>query len=146
MKISGIVAFKELTPSGELVQEWTTSNLVVNGGLAWVAGCFSGDVADATVAKYIRVGTGTTDPAATDTSLEAGVEDRVAGTTSRTTTNVTNDTYQVQGSITMTANRTISEVGLFNAGGTLLSRAVFAGQQVTQGNIVNITYKWVISA
>ncbi|HUW16691.1 MAG TPA: hypothetical protein VMW94_06405 [Actinomycetes bacterium] len=147
ISIKGIVEFEERTPTGELVRRWTAENLVVNGGLAWLAGAMSGAVADATVAKYIRVGTGTTPAAPANTDLVTGVEGRVTGTTSRVTTTATNDTYQVIGVVTMTENRSITEVGLFTAasGGTLLSRSVFTAQPVTSGNTLTLTYKWIFT-
>ncbi len=145
--VRGIIIFEERDPSGRLVRAWTAENIITNLGLAWLAGVMSGDEADATVAKYIRVGTGTTAAAATDTSLATGVEDRVAGTQSRTTTTATNDTYQVVGVVTMTENRSITEVGLFTtaSGGSMLSRSVFTAQPVTSGNTLTMTYQWVFT-
>lgn len=143
LAVLGRFIFREFTPQGHLVKEWRTPNMVVNTGLAWLAGALSGDVADPTLMKYVGVGTGTTAAAEGDTDLETPVESRATGTPSRVTTDDTNDTYQVVGTITMTSNRAITEVGIFSAasGGTLFSRSVFAAETVGSGNSLQVTYQ-----
>jgi hypothetical protein len=54
-------------------------------------------------------------------------EARVAGTSSLVTTTVTNDTYQVVGTITATGTRTITEVGLSDSATKPFSTTVAAG-------------------
>lgn len=143
LAVLGRFIFREFTPQGRLVKEWRTPNMVVNTGLAWLAGALSGDVADPTLMKYVGVGTGTTAAAEGDTDLETPVESRATGTPSRVTTDDTNDTYQVVGTITMTSSRSITEVGIFSApsGGTLFSRSVFAAETVGSGNSLQVTYQ-----
>lgn len=72
-----------------------------------------------TAPKYLGIGTGATAAArtaiATDTALSTEVETRTSGTESVLTTTLTNDTYQVSGSITMTAPRAVDEGGTFDA-------------------------------
>ena len=72
-----------------------------------------------TAFKYIALGTGATGAARTaaaaDTALSTEVETRTAGTESIVTTTLTGDTYQVSGTVTMTAPRAIDEGGLFDA-------------------------------
>ena len=53
--------------------------------------------------------------AAGDTALSTEVETRATGTESVVTTTVTGDTYQVAGTITATASRSVDEMGLFDA-------------------------------
>src|SRR3990170_3560866 len=66
--------------------------------------------------KFVAWGTGVTTPAVTDTTIEtAPGEARTDGTSSQQTTDVTDDTYRVVGTITATATRAITEVGLFTA-------------------------------
>lgn len=69
--------------------------------------------------KYIGIGTGATGAArtaaVTDTALSTEVETRAAGTESTVTTTVTGDTYQTQGTISITATRSVDEIGTFDA-------------------------------
>lgn len=78
--------------------------------------------------KYIGIGTGTTTPAAADTALVTedwtSLDDgsshkiRVTGTSSQATVTVTNDTYQVVGTITAAHSTAVTEAGLFDTVGT----------------------------
>jgi hypothetical protein len=69
--------------------------------------------------KFIGMGTGATAAARTavaaDVALSTPVESRTSGTESLVTTTVTNDTYQVSGTITATAARNVDEGGCFDA-------------------------------
>lgn len=69
--------------------------------------------------KWIAIGTGATAAARTavagDTTLSTEAETRVVGTEAWFTTSITNDTYQVSGTFTMTAPRAVDEGGLFDA-------------------------------
>jgi hypothetical protein len=53
----------------------------------------------------------------TDVSTPAS-EARATGTSTQFTTTVTNDTHQVVGTLTANANKTITNVGIFDAAGT----------------------------
>ncbi len=64
--------------------------------------------------KYCAVGTGAGPATAAATALSTEVETRVAGTQTQQLTTVANDTYQVVGTVTMTAPRVITESGLFD--------------------------------
>jgi len=143
LTVMGKFILREFTPDGRLVKTWEAPNLVVNTGLAWLAGALSGDVADPSIAKYIGIGTGSTAAAAADTTLETEVESRATGTQSRVTTDTANDTYQAVGTITMTQNRSITEVGILSAssGGTLFSRSVFTAEVIASGNSLQVTYQ-----
>lgn len=67
------------------------------------------------VVRHIGWGTGSA-VAVTGTNLAvAAPEARTAGTVAAATTNTTNDTYRVTGTITATATRAITEVGVFDA-------------------------------
>jgi hypothetical protein len=142
-RIMGRFRFRVFDPERRLLREWTVPNMVVNTGLAWIAGALSGDVADPSLAKYIGIGTGTTAAAADDTALETEVESRATGTQSRITTDTTDDTYKCVGEITMTSSRSITEVGIFTdaTAGTLFSRSVFAAEVVGSGNSLEVTYE-----
>ena len=124
-----------------------SSTAVVNTGRAIITNRITGS---GTEPKYIGVGTGatagSTTVALTDTALTTEVDSRVTGTSSRTTTSTTNDTYQVTGTFTCGAtSRTITEVGLFDsatvAGSTMFVRGVLnTAATLTNGDSVALTF------
>ncbi len=95
---------------------------------------------------YVDSGTGTTDPVVGNTTLQAPHgEARVAGTSTRQTTYVANDTYQVIGEITYSSAGAITEVGLFDAStaGNLFLRGTFTAINVLTGDKIVFTIKAV---
>jgi len=117
------------------------STAVVNAGRAILTNRIVGS---GTEPKYIAMGTGTTAVQLTDTALGGEVESRTTGTSSRTTTTSTNDTYQVTGTVTATASRTIGEAGLFDQsalGGNLFVRGVLASTiSLASGDSIAFTF------
>lgn len=77
-----------------------------------------------------------------DLSTSAGT-DHTAGTSSRVTTSVTNDTYQVVGTRTATGAGTVTVAGLFDAasGGNLFAKGDFAGIALASGDAIQFTFK-----
>jgi len=128
---------------GVVVEERKVDNRVVNVGLAFLAGALSGDTADATVMKYLGVGTDSTAAGATQTALLAAVETRSLAAQSRVTTTVTNDTYQAVATIDMAASHALREVGVFSAAtdGSMYARAVFSEVSLENGDSLVATYK-----
>lgn len=143
-KLKGTYDFTITDTNGKVRDSWSVENLVTNAGFAQLA-LLAGD-ASATPFTYLAVGTSTTAPAVTDTTLTAEIVDtglaRVAGTVSRVTTTVTNDTYRVTTTWTATGSKTIEEVGVFNASsaGTMLSHALTTSKAVTNGETLTGTY------
>lgn len=89
---------------------------VQNNGLANITAAW---VAYASLPKYLQWGTGSGANAAANTvTTTSTTEARTSGSASQTTTTITNDTYQVIGTITAAGTRAITEVGLFDAAGT----------------------------
>lgn len=113
---------------------------VVNGGLDILTNRIKGS---GTEPKYIGWGTGTTAAAVTDTALEtARAEARTDGTSTQQTTNTTNDTYRVVGTITCaTTAAAITEVGLSDAStsGNLFLRGTFDVINVSVGDSIQFT-------
>jgi len=130
--------------NGKKIDERIVENLIVNSGKAQVSGLIGGVVTG--VFNYIAVGTGTTSPSPTDTSLQNEVM-RASSTNSQTTTNVTNDTLQLQATFNFTSSYAITEAGIFNAssGGTMLARQTFGAINVASGDSIAITWKVVVS-
>jgi hypothetical protein len=99
-----------------------------------------------TAPKYIGWGTSTTAPAVTDTALGAEAAPttsggRTIGTEARVTTTVTNDTYQVSGTITATAALDITEAGTFDAAsaGNMVLHTGFTGYNVAINDALTLT-------
>lgn len=95
--------------------------------------------------NYVGWGTGAGTAAASDTTLftEAS-EARVAGTSTQQTTTVTNDTYQVVGTLTCAGSgKTITNAGLLDAssGGNLYMKGDFAGIALNVGDGIQFTMK-----
>ena len=130
----------------DLVKTGLTSLAVVftNAGAAIVNNRI---IQAGTAPKNIGWGTGATAAAVTDTALvtEAAPTTsggRTAGTESRVTTSVTNDTYQVQGTVTAGGSLSITEAGLFDAltAGAMLIRSVFTAIGVASGDSIAFTF------
>jgi hypothetical protein len=130
--------------NGKKIDERVVENLIVNVGKAQVSGLIGGVVTG--TFGYVALGTGTTAPASTDTALQSEVV-RVSSTNSQVTTNVTNDTLQLQATFNFTASYAITEAGIFNAstGGTMLARQTFGAINVASGDSIVITWKVVVS-
>jgi hypothetical protein len=99
-----------------------------------------------TTPHYVHWGIGTTGAANNDTAMEsAGAhESRTAGTMTQQTTNVSNDTYQVVGTITCaTATKAITEAGLFDAStsGNMFLRGTFSAINVNVADSIEFTIK-----
>jgi len=96
-----------------------------------------------TVPKYCAFGTGAGPADSTATALSTEVETRGTGTVSRVTQTVTNDTYQVVGTVTATATRAITECGLFDATstGNILIGSGIATINLANGDSIQFTYK-----
>jgi len=91
------------------------ASLVVNTGLANVTAALA---AYASNARYIGWGTGSGQGVADTDLATAANESRVEGTASQQTTNTTNDTFRIVGTITAGGTRAITEVATFDAAGT----------------------------
>jgi hypothetical protein len=91
------------------------SSFVSNAGFANITAAWH---AYASRPLYIGWGTGSGQTATSTNLATAANESRVTGTSSQQTTSVTNDTYQVTGTLTAGGARAITEVGVFDAAGS----------------------------
>lgn len=87
------------------------ASLVTNKGIQ----AFVDTLVTADTLKYLDWGTGSGQGVGDNALATASAESRTSGTASAQTTNTTNDTYQVSGSIVATGTRAITEVGVFDA-------------------------------
>ncbi len=118
------------------------ATLQVNTGRAIITNLISG--IGGTVPRYVGWGTGVGTTAASDVDLFApGVEARVNGTVTRVSTTVTNDTVQVNATITATAAKTVTNAGAFDAstGGSLWVKGDFTGVALSIGDAIAFVIK-----
>ena len=95
------------------------ASLVPSVGKAVISGRMFGATPTQTEPHFVGWGTGAGAGAAGSTDLSTpATEARATGTSSQFTTTVTNDTHQVVGTLTANANKTITNVGIFDAAGT----------------------------
>lgn len=99
------------------------ASLVTNAGFANATAAWD---AYASKPRYLQFGTGSGQTASSN-ALAIAAQTRVLGTTSQVTTSVTDDTYQLTGTVTASAARAVTEVGAFDAAGT--------GDPATGGNM-----------
>ena len=132
--------------TGTWQDSMSISNLVTDAGRAAVAGLINGVITN--FFEYIAVGTGTTAANVADTALETEITgsglDRVSATTSRVTTDTTNDTAQLATTFTVTGTKAVTESGVLDSAstGTLLARQVFSAINVVSGDQLTITWKF----
>lgn len=149
MNIYGRFRIAVLGENDEVTNEIDFPNTIMNGGKAQVAGLILTDLGTGSVGAafdYLAIGTGTTAPNATQTAL-IGEKYRVAGTGSRVTTNVANDTARLTGSFAITSSITASEIGVLNSAssGIMLCRTTFSGVALTSGNTLLAGYDVIFS-
>lgn len=139
-KLNGFIRIEKVS-NGQVVDFREVTNTVVNGGKAQVAALILSDVGG-TAFDYLSIGTSNTAPGATQTALQ-GYAYSTAGTGTRITTTVTNDTARLSGSFAITASATLREMGIFTATGgtgTMLARATFSDLAVNNADTVNAVY------
>lgn len=121
------------------------SNLVVDAGKAGVASRINGAGSESAF-TYIAVGTGTTSPTASDTTLETELSadglSRASATASRVTTDVTDDSARLVNTFSVTGTQAVTESGMFNAAssGVMLARQTFSAINVENGDSLQITW------
>ncbi len=149
LKLTGEFELIHQGADGQVKERRLVKNLVVSAGKAGVAGLINGVITN--FFEHIAIGTGTVAAAAGDTTLgteiTTGGGARAAGTTSRVTTTVTNDTAQVVFAFAFTASFAVTEAGLLDSisAGTLLCRQVFAAVNVVNSDSLTITWKVAVS-
>lgn len=139
-KVTGmvnVVVRDEIT--GAIKQEFTVPNLVVDTGLAYIAGRMK-DTSDAAM-THMAVGTDNTAAAAGNTAL--GSELDIQALTSTTVT--ANSVAYVATYAAGTGTGALTEAGIFNAAssGTMLCRTVFA--VINKGAADSMTVTWTIT-
>jgi hypothetical protein len=116
------------------------ATVFTNAGKAIVTNRLKGS---GTEPNFCAIGTGAGTAAVADTTLFTEVETRVAGTSTQVLTTVTNDTYQVVGTISITGTRGVTNAGLFDAAtvGNMLIKGDFAVINLVSGDSLQLTGK-----
>lgn len=119
-----------------------------DAGLAELAGLCV-DTGSPTAFDYIAYGDDTTAHDSTHTTLQGTESQRTQdSSTSRTTTNVTNDTAVIDNTFSITSTETIGESGVFNDAttGTMLCRQVLSPtRSVVNGDSWTATWNIVMA-
>jgi len=107
---------------GKILQIVEKSNIIVGGGKNLIASLVNGESAN--IPNYCAVGSGTTTPSVSDTTLEGEIGRLAVTQRSRANNVITYSTFFGSGD----CNGTWNKVGLFNAqsGGTLFSEALIS--------------------
>lgn len=143
MRASGQLNIQLFGANGELKDERTVKNLVVDTGLDYIASRMKD--ATATAMSHMEVGTGTTAPAAGDTALETAIS---ASRVTLTSTTVTDNTIQYVGDFPAgTGTGAVTEAGVFNASsaGTMLCRTTFSVVNKGAADTLKITWTLTVS-
>lgn len=151
IKITGIVRLIVKDKFGNIKDDsgWM-KNTITNAALAVFSGLI-GNVGSQTAFSYLALGTSTTAAAASQTTLVAEITDtglsRAAATVTRSTTTQTNDTLQFDHTWTATGNKTVEEIGVFNASssGVMAGRKVTGSKVMTNTDTLVATYKLIFS-
>ena len=143
LKASGQLSIV-LTDEFGRIKEQVERNLVVTAGKAFVTSRITG--ASTAVMSHMGVGTGTVAAAAADTALGTQVARVALTSTTRVTTNVTNDAVQYLATFPAgIGTGALTEAGLFNSasGGDMFARTVFP--VINKGANDSITITWKIT-
>ena len=119
------------------------ATLLVNTGKAVVTNRIKNGATGATEPSYVAWGTGAGTTAASDTTLFTETGTRTSGTSTQQTTSVTNDTYQVIGTMTAGGTLAITNAGLFDAStsGNLFVKGDFTTINLSSGDSIQFTFK-----
>jgi hypothetical protein len=144
-QLKGNIRLEVVSKDGNILDVREVTNTVMNTGKAQVAALILSDVGG-TAFDYLALGTSNTAPSASQTALQAEVY-RTAGTGTRITTSVANDTAKLSGSFSITASATLREMGILNSSSTgiLLARATFSDLAVNNADTVNAIYNIVVA-
>jgi hypothetical protein len=143
--LDGQLNIKLIGPDGTVKDERNVHNIVVNNGLAYIAGRMVGTP---TAMSHMGVGTSNTAGAATQTALLGETGTRESATATNVTTTVTNDTAQYVatfGPNNPATPQALTEAAIFDAttSGNMLCRTVFA--QINKGVEDSLQITWKIS-
>lgn len=144
LKITGAVSLKLLDKEGNVIDERSIPNLVVNAGKTFIAASMLKTTTNSPVAMtHMAVGTSGTAPAAGDTAL-GGEAGRVVLASATSSSNVVTYTATFPAG---TGTGALVEAGIFNASssGTMLCRTTFPVVNKGAADAMSITWTITVS-
>lgn len=144
-QVRGSVKVQLFDENGNLKQEHENHNLVVTVGKTYLAAWLAAASQAGPFMSYIALGTGTTAPSASDTTLQSeltgGGNVRVQGTLTSSTNTWQNSAVFLPGNGT----GAVTEAGLFTAStvGTMFARQTFSAYNKAAGDTLTVT--WTVS-
>jgi hypothetical protein len=147
LRALGVLTLSLRDQYGNVKQEVTVPNTVVNAGKAFIAQSMIKTTTNSPVAMtHMGVGTGVTAAAVTQTALVTELGTRSTVSPTNTTVTVTNDTIQYVSTFAAgNATGALTEAGIFNASsaGTMLCRTVFS--VINKGADDSLTITWRVT-
>ncbi len=142
LKLRGDVAVVLRDKNGNVKEERNIQNLIVNTGLNFICDRMKNDE---TAMSHMGLGSGTTAPAAGDTSLESQLGSR-EDLDSSTVTN--NQIVYISSFEAGDATGAVSEAAIFNAlsGGTMLCRVTFSVVNKAADDVLSINWTITLTA
>ncbi len=131
-------------PDGTVFEERpSVVDLVVNGGRSWLAQRIGGGDSVASPMAYMAVGTATTAPGLTDTTLTGEIKRKALAVNSATSGNLYTAVATFGGYADGITSTAITEAGVFNhAGsgqGTMFQRVTFSAVTLANSDILHLT-------
>ncbi|NBP66465.1 MAG: hypothetical protein EBU66_17695 [Bacteroidetes bacterium] len=136
LSAKGVLSIVVRDENGDLKQQYDATNLVVDAGLAYIASRMKDTTK--TAMSHMAIGSGSTAPAAGNTSLGSQL-----GRVALTSTTVTaNSVAYVASFPAGTGTGAVTEAGIFNAssGGDMLCRTTFDVINKAAGDSMTITW------
>ena len=134
-----------LIRDGKVIAEFEKENLVTDAGKEELAKLLVG--LSTKPFTWIAVGTGTTEPSASDTALEAEITGGGLARAQDSSPETSGNTATISVTWNITGSYAITEAGLFNddvdPGGVMLARVTVAALNVQSGD--TLTWTWEIS-
>jgi len=143
-KLKGHYYVAVLDNEGNEKARFDGDNTIMNAGIGVVSGLMTSIGEDAFT--HLAIGTGTTEPNATDTSMVAETY-RAEGTGSQETDAITDDSARLTTSVSITNSGDITEIGMFNSSSTgdMMARTTFSAVSTSDGDTVNLGYDIILS-
>jgi len=131
-------------PDGRLKDERIVENLVVDAGKSHIADQMASTHDEAEMG-YMAIGTGTTSPTSSDTTLESELDRNALTSRTQLTGSDANKVKYVAEWGAGDGTGAITEAGIFNAssGGTMLCRATFS--TINKGSNDTLTINWTVT-
>lgn len=140
LSIEGRLRLRTYDKDGNLLNDWTGKNMVVNIGLTNLAGLLAGDGTAGFIISGYKAGTNPTAPALADAAITAPFTKVIAGF-SYPAANEVDFNFTME--LTENNGMNIAEYGMFDSNGRLFSR--LTPPPVLKTNALRIVGDWLFS-